>query len=114
MGRPPLTARRLRQLLSYDPATGEFRWRVRVSIRVQVGQIAGRINGDGYVRIGVDGSEYFASRLACLWMEGWYPEHLVEHINGQRHDNRWENLRKPPRSPRRRRDSSPSHAAAAE
>ena len=113
MGKP-LTAKRLRTLLDYSPETGLFTWKTRPSCRVRVGDVAGQINGDGYRRVRIGGKDFFANRLAILWVEGRHPAGQVRHINGNRSDNRWENLRQA-RPPRRRTSvgiGSPSHAAA--
>lgn len=93
MARTDLTAARLRELLHYDPETGVFTWRVRVSQAVKAGAIAGRINYEGYATIKVLGHEYRAHRLALFYMEGKMPAAEVDHINGVRLDNRLVNLR---------------------
>jgi hypothetical protein len=55
--------------------------------------MAGRRDRNGYITIRVDQVGYRAHRLAVLYMTGQWPEHDVDHHNGQRDDNRWENLR---------------------
>jgi len=87
-----LTAERLRELLSYDPATGHFTWKVSRG-RVKAGQQAGNRRPDGYIRINVDGRMYYAHRLACLWMTGVFPQHLVDHKEHDPSDNRWSKIR---------------------
>ena len=87
-----LTAERLRELLLYNPGTGIFRWRVRRGM-ARAGSIAGRPSGDGHIQISVDGRRYGAHRLAWLYVHGRWPEHLIDHINGVRDDNRIANLR---------------------
>jgi hypothetical protein len=87
-----LTAERLRELLEYDPETGVFRWLVRTSNRIKVGQIAGCIS-NGYRVIRVDGSMFLAHRLACLYMTGKWPADQIDHRNVVRPDIRWSNLR---------------------
>lgn len=89
-----LTAERLRQLLHYDPATGEFTWiRVAPSTHnVKVGDRAGCLQ-HGYVRVRIDGNLIYAHCLAWLWMTGNWPADQIDHRNGNRCDNRWENLR---------------------
>jgi hypothetical protein len=99
MGR--LTSKRLRELLDFDEASGEFRWKTRTSNRVKVGDVAGRDSG-GYVRIAIDSVAYPAHRLSLMWVTGKYPDRQVRHLNGLRHDNRPCNLRITPRPPRRR------------
>ena len=50
---------RLKQLLSYDAKTGEFRRIAKVK-GVVVGSVAGCLMKHGYVSIGIDGGEYTA------------------------------------------------------
>lgn len=94
-----LTADRLRELLDYDADTGLFRWIKTTSPRVKVGSVAGGKNSDGYVQIQIDGKLYTAHRLALMWADGRWPLcSEVDHINGDRSDNRIVNLRKTDRS----------------
>lgn len=88
-----LTQKRLCEVLEYSPETGVFIWRVRTSNRVKSGNVARNHGKNGYIRIGVDNKGYRAHRLAFLYMDGYLPEHEVDHLNGIRNDNRWENLR---------------------
>jgi len=89
-----LSATRLREVISYDPETGLFRWERPTSNRVAVGEIAGCLSSTlGYIVVRVDGHMHQAHRLAFLWMTGRYPRGLVDHINRDRTDNRWINLR---------------------
>lgn len=82
----------IRSQLSYDPETGLFVW-IAKRRGVQAGAEAGRINGHGYREIGLLGRLWGAHRLAFLWMNGVMPERYVDHISGDRSDNRWANLR---------------------
>lgn len=92
-----VTATELRQLLSYSPHTGVFRWRKRQG-RQQRGTVAGSINKCGYRRIKLFGKLYPASHLAWLYHSGYYPEYEIDHINNNRDDNRLCNLRDVPHS----------------
>ncbi len=85
--------RRVNSLLHYDPVTGIFVWKSRTSHRVRVGDTAGTHHSKGYVIIGVDGHRMFAHRLAYLLMMGELPFDQIDHANGIKDDNRWENLR---------------------
>jgi hypothetical protein len=87
-----LTAHRLRKLLSYDPTTGIFCWRLHRR-HLKVGNIAGTRTREGYRVIGVDRKLYTASRLAWLYMTGKWPKFQIDYINRDRSDTRWANLR---------------------
>jgi hypothetical protein len=89
-----LTHARLRELLNYDPETGRFTWRVSTNKRIVVSERAGHVDDhNGYRRIGIDGTQYRAGRLAFCLMTGKLPANDVDHINGIRDDDRWINLR---------------------
>jgi len=93
-----ITAEELRKLLSYDPETGVFTWRVdrfcgRGRVRMASGDVAGATGTGGYRVITVFYNGYAAHRLAWLYMTGEWPSHHLDHINGTRDDNRWCNLR---------------------
>src|SRR5258708_7105044 len=83
---------RLRTLLNYDSATGEWRWGIKRQ-RIRVGEIAGTVKPDGYRKIWVDGRIYPAGRLAWFYTHGYWPPYEIDHINGIRDDNRLKNLR---------------------
>ena len=100
---PMLTAKRLRKVLSYAPATGIFRWKVSASSRAPVGAIAGAKNGRGYRQIRIGGRPYSASRLAWLYMTGKWPNSEISYINGKPSDTRWANLREATSSQNRSR-----------
>lgn len=87
-----LTAERLSEVLAYDQSNGAFTWLVKVSGR-RVGDKAGGIDEHGYIRIVVDGLRYKAHRLAWLYVNGDWPGGDIDHINGDRSDNRISNLR---------------------
>ncbi len=46
-----------------------------------------------YVRLYTDGKTYKRSRVAYYLMKGSWPVGEMDHINGDCHDDRWENLR---------------------
>lgn len=92
-----LTAERLRAVLEYNPATGDFTRLIDCGGRgtkSRVGSVAGRPHHrDGRIDIMIDRKSYAAHRLAFLWMTGKWPSRVVDHINRNPSDNRWSNLR---------------------
>lgn len=88
-----LTQERLKELLEYNPDTGIFAWRVRASLHLRIGDIAGTLHNDGGLYIGINGKRYYAHRLIWLYVYGRWPENLIDHINHKRTDNRIVNLR---------------------
>lgn len=86
-GRELITQNALKELLHYDPKTGFFFWR-------KSGKKAGCLDKSNlYVKIRVNYHIYYAHRLVFLYMNGNFPSHQVDHINGNRSDNRYKNLR---------------------
>jgi len=90
-----LTAARLREILHYNPETGEFAWLSSKSGRHagKIGYIGG--NGKGYLRlmITIDYYSYKAHQLAWLYMTGEWPNPEIDHKNRNALDNRFCNLR---------------------
>ena len=87
-----ITQKRLKSLLTYNPDTGEFRWRVRRGGPAVPGSIAGSHNSEGYVHIQIDRVKHGAHRLAWLYVHGEQPVE-IDHINRVKDDNRIVNLR---------------------
>jgi hypothetical protein len=88
----------LMELLHYDQLTGVFRWKKSRSNGVKPGDVAGTVTKrQGYLRIFINlkgyRKGYLAHRLAWLYVYGSMPSDHIDHINGNKADNRIENLR---------------------
>jgi HNH endonuclease len=88
-----LSAARLREVLDYNKDTGDFIWSISMSSTGLKGDLAGVIAPDGYQRIRVDGRLYSAHRLAMLYIEGKMPPDRVDHIDWNKSNNAFSNLR---------------------
>lgn len=93
-----ITVETVRELLQYDPLTGEMTWRISKASFIKPGAIAGTSTKKGYRTITINYRIYGVHRLAWLMMTGSWPEHEIDHINGDPGDNRWINLRHATRS----------------
>lgn len=102
MQKEQLTQIELTSLLSYTQDTGELVWKENRR-RVKAGDIAGSVHKkSGYVFIGVNGKVYQAHRLVWLYHYGVWPTKQMDHINGNKEDNRVENLREVSKSENQR------------
>ena len=88
-----LTQARLKELLAYDPETGDFTNLKTGKGRKAFGAVVGSPHKDGYVTSMIDGKNYMHHRLAWLSINGVFPPNDIDHINGVRDDNRLINLR---------------------
>jgi len=88
-----ITQKELKDILLYNQHTGLFTWKVYKGSSAKKGSIAGSVDSGGYHRVCINYKTYRAHRLAFLYMEGYFPENGIDHINRIRDDNRWCNLR---------------------
>jgi hypothetical protein len=104
-----LTVEQLRAALSYEPETGQFVWLNCRKVDRQ-GCPAGSLNKAlGYVLIGLNGTLYYAHRLAIFYVTGNWPEGQVDHKNMDRSDNRFGNLREATKAENMQNRGAPSN-----
>ena len=80
------TQEQLHQLFDYSPSTGEVR-------TIKTGRVIGsNATPRDYFYAQIDGSGYLLQRIIWKWMTGLEPD-VIDHINHDKLDNRWINLR---------------------
>jgi len=84
-----VTQKRIQELLDYNPLTGAFAWRRGAK---RYGKTVGT-NGNGYIRVQIDKKTYYLHKLAWLYIYGYIPVGVIDHIDGIKTDNRIVNLR---------------------
>lgn len=88
-----LTAELARELWSYCPDTGVLVWRVNRPFNRVQGKPTGSVCGDRYLCVQYQNKNYRVHRVIWLMVTGAWPNDELDHINGDRGDNRWVNLR---------------------
>lgn len=92
MVKDELTQDELKELLEYNPDTGLWKWHTPKG-NAKEGWFRGSRGTRDYRVIKIQGKSYKAHRLAFLFMEGALPPALVDHVDGNTANNRWNNLR---------------------
>lgn len=89
------SAQILRELFSYDPATGVVTRRVDVGCRIKAGAIVGKTlnKTHGYRTVGIEGKTYLLHHVIWCMETGEWPSDQIDHRDGVRSNNRWRNLR---------------------
>jgi len=87
-----LTQDLVKYLFHYNPITGEFTRKVSRG-NTKAGSIVSGCNAEGYICTQVGDVQYKLHRLVFLYMTGEFPPEQVDHINRDKLDNSWKNLR---------------------
>lgn len=105
----------LRRLIDYDHTTGILRWKPRADEEFEAtkypasrianmwnknfaGKTCGCDNGSGYLVLRIYQMSLKAHRVAFAIHHGRWPSDMIDHISGNKSDNRIENLREATRS----------------
>lgn len=109
--RNDLTAEYVRECLDYDPDTGLLKWKKRPvehfksdrnwkmwNTRFSDKNTGSFVNKKGYMNIKLNGTTYRTHRIVWLIVHGEWPKDHIDHIDGDRINNKIENLRDVPNS----------------
>lgn len=84
---------RLHELLECDPQAGRLTWKQSKGRQARGSQAGCLHKALGYVCITIDGVSFGAHRIVWAMAHDRWPKDVIDHINGDRSDNRLANLR---------------------
>ena len=85
-----ITQEKVRDFFDYVDGVLVYR---NKGLRVKAGQAVGWKTDNGYLRTDMDGKKYYVHRLVWLYHNGPCEHHLIDHIDGNKTNNKIENLR---------------------
>jgi hypothetical protein len=97
-----LTMQQLTTQLSYDPISGDIRWKIdkyrdgpygSLRLRGKAGDLVTVGRHGGYLQIKIETTYYRAHQVAWYLHYGAWPAQTLDHKNGNRRDNSIANLR---------------------
>jgi hypothetical protein len=80
-----------KRLYKYCENTGNFYWKI-TNTNVKPNQLAGS-NHNGYIRLRIGNKQIFAHRLAWAFVYAEFPKNQIDHIDGNKANNKIVNLR---------------------
>lgn len=87
-----MTIEELSEAFHYDPDTGAIIRKTRQG-NYPAGSLCSGKFMDGYAKVTYKGKQFKAHRLAWMLHTGQHPPEQIDHINLDKADNRWDNLR---------------------
>lgn len=89
--RQQITPSDVRRLFRYEP-DGTLHWR-HPRGKQKRGSLGAKAGHGGRLQLHMRHGHEYVHRLVWVWHHGYWPTDQIDHINGDRHDNRIQNLR---------------------
>ena len=84
----------LTSLCHYNKANGNFTRLKKTNTKQKIGEEMGTLDKkSGYIRLKINGYTYLAHRLAYYYVNKVWPANLIDHIDGDKTNNIFNNLR---------------------
>jgi len=104
-----ITLEYLKNILRYEPNTGNWYWLIDIRNKVQKGDKAGSIDSNGYVLIRIANKSYRAHVIAWFYMTGEWPNKQIDHKDTVRSNNTYINLRPATQSQQKANSNLPAN-----
>lgn len=82
----------VQSIFTYCPVTGNVVHATN-KVKVKRGDRAGSVSKSGARYLRIWGKKYLEHRVIWLYVTGAWPTHEIDHVDHNRGNNRWENLR---------------------
>jgi len=78
---------------TYNSDTGALLYKKKTSNKITIGDPVGSDNGAGYIKLSFKKRNYYAHRVIWLLMTGKWPKDQIDHVDHDRSNNKWDNLK---------------------